>query len=173
MGNKNTKREKRKIAFQASALLIGIFFILPILIFAIFSAGYLIASSKNGEYLKVTNIGFALFAGIATLMFNWARSLNAQNFNFEINRINEIGEHAIIGGIGYLIASLFQFIQTIPHNTGILVLLPNFYFSITPIIIIVTFMATSFSALYIICEITTIYFEVLHVRKKIEGQAQV
>lgn len=154
---------------QGITLILAIVTIAPLLILSVFSLGDLLASDNTGKYLSLTNIGFALFAGVATLMFNWARSLDAKDYAFETEQINETGEKAIIGGLGFLIASLFQFLQTLPHEKGILGLMPSWYYAITPYLILITFVLTSFFAMIVILQIITIYAEVLHVRKKLKN----
>lgn len=157
---------------QGITLILAIVTIAPLLILSVFSLGDLLASDNTGKYLSLTNIGFALFAGVATLMFNWARNLDANDYAFETGQINETGEKAIIGGLGFLIASLFQFLQTLPHEKGILGLMPSWYYAITPYLILITFVLTSFFAMIIILQIITIYAEVIHVRKKLKNREE-
>lgn len=166
---KQDQKKQRKMLLQGVVLIIAIICICPVLIISIFSAGSLLAENTTGKYLNLTNIGFALFAGVATLMFNWARSLDDKNYSYEVNQINQIGEKAIITGIGFLIASLFQFMQTLPHDKGIPGLVPQWYYAILPILILLIFIFTSIYTILILAEIITIYAEVLHERKKLKN----
>jgi uncharacterized membrane protein len=158
-------KESKKTLFQSLLLILVIFLFAPLIICSIFSIAELLAENRTGKYLYMTNIGFALFAGIATLMFNWSRSLDPKDYAFETHQINETGEHAIMGGIGFLLASLFQFIQIVPKNQGVTKLLPEFYWNMSPIMLLCTFILTSVYSTIVLFQIITVYVEVLHVRK--------
>ncbi|MBC6110325.1 hypothetical protein ACFOG5_05900 [Pedobacter fastidiosus] len=159
---------KSKSTFlQRIIIFVILIYILPLFIASVYGLAENIYDDKSGEYIKITNLAFAVFAGIATLMFNWASSLDDKIFKIEISVIIKIAEYSIIGGIGYLLASLMQFIRTIPHSKGILGLLPSFYFDTIPLAVI---FIVSFLAALSVLIITYIFWMYMRIRLKKEVQ---
>ncbi|WP_316828596.1 hypothetical protein [Pedobacter miscanthi] len=161
------QRESRKILIQGGILILCILILAPLIVVSIYSVAELLSENTTGKYLYLTNIGFALFAGLATLMFNWSRSLDAKDYPYESQHINEIGEFSILGGIGFLLASLFQFTQTMPKDHGILKIVPKIYFVMSPYIILIIFLLTSAIAAIVLFQIISVYADVRHVRSNL------
>lgn len=153
---------KRNILSLTITLLIV--FVIPILVLSLYALIDTIGDDQTGQYIKFTNIAFAFFAGISSLMFNWARSLDDSIYRAEIKIINHIAEYSILGGIGYILSSLLQYVETIDHTKGILSLLPSFYFSIVPIIVVIILSITAMISILIIAYIFWMYFAVRSVR---------
>jgi hypothetical protein len=88
---------------------IGRFFIVFIPSFLLILLGAFIifdnfqTASKDTTYL--TNYGFAILIGIASICFSWARNMNIEIEPLMISRVNIAGENSFHSAILFLIAS--------------------------------------------------------------------
>lgn len=89
---------------------IKIFF--GILLLFIFLAGafFIVFTFGKSSYntTSITNAGFAIFAGCASVSFAWARNLGDQR---DIDRINRHGENLFLSALCFVMASLLKYIQ--------------------------------------------------------------
>jgi hypothetical protein len=88
---------------------IKIFFSI-LLLFTFLAGGFFIIytfvkSSHDTTY--ITNAGFAIFAGCASVSFAWARNLEDRR---DIDRINRHGENLFLSALCFIMASLLKYI---------------------------------------------------------------
>ena len=90
-------------------LAIKIFF--GILLLFIFLAGgfFILFTFGKSSYntTSITNAGFAIFAGCASVSFAWARNLDDRR---DIDRINRHGENLFLSALCFVMASLLKYI---------------------------------------------------------------
>jgi hypothetical protein len=82
-----------------------------ILLLFIFLAGAVFIiftfSKASFDTTSITNAGFAIFAGCASVSFAWARNLEDKN---DISKINAHGENLFLSALCFVIASLLKYI---------------------------------------------------------------
>ena len=90
--------------------LVKIFF--GIILLFVFLAGgiFIIFTFGKTSYdtTSITNAGFAIFAGCASVCFSWARNL--ENNKVMHNKINIYGESLFLSALCFVIASLLKYI---------------------------------------------------------------
>ncbi len=81
-----------------------------ILLFVFFAGGIFIISTfgkSTFDTTSMTNAGFAIFAGCASVCFSWGRNLEDRNLE---NKINIYGEGLFLSALCFVIASLLKYI---------------------------------------------------------------
>ncbi|AMQ00954.1 hypothetical protein AY601_4103 [Pedobacter cryoconitis] len=77
-----------------------------------FLIGVLMEPSRDTTLL--TNIGFAMFVGISSMLFTWARSLDEKKFPKQVHSLNTVAVISILGSIFFIFSSLFKYLAL--HN---------------------------------------------------------
>ncbi|WP_448103483.1 hypothetical protein [Pedobacter panaciterrae] len=66
---------------------------------------------KN-ETISLTSIGFAMMMGLASVLFNWARSIDADIYRDAYRRINKMAAQTLLTGLMFLLSSIFKLVST-------------------------------------------------------------
>jgi len=83
---------------------------------------------------KYTNIGFAIFAALASVCFSWKKALDRPT-PFEKSEILKAGEYSFFGAVCFLMASLFKLSQQYISHTE-----DNLYSKVMiPVLVVVHF----------------------------------
>lgn len=85
--------------------------------FVKFLVGILMEPTRDTTLL--TNIGFAMFIGISSVLFSWARSLDEKRFPKQVHALNRIAVISILGSICFIFSSLFKYIALHPNDSKI------------------------------------------------------
>ncbi|MEJ2905075.1 hypothetical protein WAE58_21700 [Pedobacter panaciterrae] len=65
--------------------------------------------SSKSDTIALTNVGFAMFIGLSSVLFNWARALDAKHYKEEIDEINHYSSLGILGSIFFIMSSSLKY----------------------------------------------------------------
>lgn len=74
-----------------------------------FLRAYFLFNDKDFNTVTLTSYGFAIFVGVATVCFNWARSFDTSKHRQIIQFINNTAELSIYGCVFFLITSVAKY----------------------------------------------------------------
>jgi len=116
-----------------------------------------LAVDKTVDTMQLTNVGFAMFVGISTMLFNWGRVMNPKFFTNEINLINSAAIRSIVGSCLFLLSSAVKYFGKLyfeTHDTT------SLFFRLTRTTSIMLFLGALLIAFFVILSIFIAYFKV-------------
>lgn len=71
--------------------------------------GFHVFSNPEIDTVSLTNLGFAIFIGLSSVLFSWSRSLDEKKHQYSVKQINKMAARSIMGSIFFILSSFFKY----------------------------------------------------------------